>query len=33
MSSSGAITAMEAAQKAIDVQINNIANLKTTGFK
>ena len=32
-SSSAAITAMEAAQKAIDVQINNIANLKTTGFK
>jgi flagellar basal-body rod protein FlgG len=33
MSSSAAITAMEAAQKSIDVQVNNIANLKTIGFK
>ena len=33
MSSSAAITAMEAAQKAIDVQVNNIANLKTIAFK
>lgn len=33
MSSSAAITAMEAAQKSIDVQINNIANLKTIAFK